>query len=103
MGHRFALQERAEPTQQPSDSSGLFSTWQRGASLAARPATTPPNPHRVSWLVGWPTGVVCAEFLPEEGEAMLATPYITLSTCQGGEILLWKKTAFTHSFVSGLE
>lgn len=52
---------------------------------------SPQPPQRVSWLVGWPTGVVCAEFLPKEGEAMLATPYITLSTCQGGEILLWKK------------
>lgn len=44
MGHRFALQERAEPTQQPSDSSGLFSTWQRGPALPLDLPLLPPNP-----------------------------------------------------------
>lgn len=36
MGHRSGLQERAEPTQQPSASSGVSSsTWQLGPAASA--------------------------------------------------------------------
>lgn len=72
----------------PSTSSGLFSlAWQLGLALLLGLLL----PWRVSWLVGWLTGVVCAEFPSKEGEEMPATPYFTLSTCQGGGEMLLRR------------
>lgn len=61
-------------------------------------------PQRVSWLVGWLTGVLCAEFLSkEEEEEMPALLYITLCHLPRRRDTAVEKTAFTHSFVSGPE
>lgn len=103
MGHRFALQERAEPTHQPSDSSGLFSsTWQPGPALPLGLPLLPPAPTESQLAGGLADRGVCAEFLSREGEEMPATPYITLSTCQGGEILLWRKQLLLIPLYLGL-
>lgn len=52
--------------------------------------------------MGWLTGVVCAEFPSKEVEEMPATPYITLSTCQGGEKLLRRKQLLLIPLYLGL-
>lgn len=60
-------------------------------------------PQRVSWLVGWLTGVLRAEFLSKEEEKMAALLYITLRHLPRRRDTAVEKTAFTHSFVSGPE
>lgn len=61
-------------------------------------------PQRVSWLVGWLTGVLHAEFLSKkEEEEMPALLYITLCHLPRRRATAEEKTAFTHSFVAGPE
>ena len=69
-----------------------------GASLAAPRLL----PLRVSWLVGWLTRLLHAEFLSKEGEDMPATPYHPLHLPRRRDTAV-EKTAFTHSFVLGPE
>jgi len=52
--------------------------------------------------VGWLTGLVCAESFSKEEEEMPVIPYIILSTCQGGEILLWRKQLLLIPLYVGL-
>lgn len=77
---------------------GLFLYLAAGASpAAARRAQS------VSWLVGWPTVVLCAEFLSKEEEEMPAIPYIILCHLPRRRDTAVGKTAFTHAFVLGPE
>lgn len=60
-------------------------------------------PQRVSWLVGWLTGVLCAEFLSKEEEEEMPAFYTSPSaTCQGGEIPLWRKQLLLIPLYQGL-
>lgn len=91
---RFGQQEGAGPTQWPSVSLGLLSsTWQLGPALPLRP----PLPWRVSWLGSHPTGVVCAEFSPKEGES----PKDSIHHCLHVPRRQDSAAEITHSFVVG--
>ena len=79
--------------------SGLFSwNWQLGPALPLGL----PWPPESQLAGGLADRTVCAESLSKEEEEMPAIPYIILSTCQGGKILLRRKQLLLIPLYLGL-